>query len=99
MIKHFVVFKLKDFPDKEKEATAQKVQALFTALPNIIPEIKQFEVGINTIDTPFSYDVIINSAFDNIEDLKHYQAHPAHQAAVAANKELSETKVVIDYLV
>jgi hypothetical protein len=44
-----------------------------------------------------SLDVIIDSVFDNLEDLKAYQAHPAHLDAVELNKQWSEYKVLGDF--
>jgi len=98
MIRHIVMFKLKEFnSEEEKLAAAQKVKANFIALRQIISEIISYEVGINIGNSLNSYDIVINSEFKSLEDLKKYQAHPAHLSAVEFNSAFSINKVVGDY--
>ncbi len=98
MIRHIVMFKLRKFDSvEEKLASAQKIRANFLDLKNFINEIISYEVGINIVNSPKSFDIVINSEFKNLEDLKKYQEHPAHLSAVALNSEFSVNKVVVDY--
>lgn len=98
MIKHIVMFKLKEFDStEEKLAAAQKVKANFLELKTRINEIKSYYVGLNIKSSPSSYDLVINSEFENLDDLKKYQEHPAHVSAVNFNSGYSEKKVVVDY--
>jgi len=98
MIKHLVMFKLKEFDSaEEKMAAAQKVKINFLELKNRIKEIISYEVGINIVNSPSSYDIVINSEFDSLENLLKYQKHPAHIAAVNFNSAYSINKVVVDY--
>lgn len=98
MIKHIVLFKLKEFSsDSEREIALQKVVVNFRSLVGEIPQIREYRVEANCIPGPAAYDVIIDSTFDSIEDLKAYQAHPAHQEAVKNNQAWSQMKVVGDY--
>ena len=62
-----------------------------------IPVIREFEIGINFNPDSFAFDVVINSAFENQEDLEIYQNHKAHQAFIAFNKNYSVEKVIVDY--
>ncbi len=98
MIKHIVIFKLKEFDSsEEKLANAQKVRSKFMELQSIITEIRSYEVGLNIVNSPSSCDLVINSEFDSLDDLKNYQEHPAHLAAVNFNSAYSEKKFVVDY--
>ncbi|MFC2118201.1 Dabb family protein [Bacteroidota bacterium] len=98
MIRHIVMFKLKEFESvEEKLANAQKVKMNFLDLKSRIKEIKSFEVGLNIINSKSSYDIVINSVFENIDELIKYQEHPAHISAVNFNSDYSEKKVVVDY--
>jgi len=98
MIRHIVLFKIKDFSsESEKNEASQNVLATFRSLIGQIPQIRQFRVEPDCVHEPFSYDVIIDSVFDSVEDLKAYQAHPAHIEAVALNRKWSESKVAGDY--
>ena len=98
MIRHIVLFKIKDFSsESERNEAVQHVLSTFRSLVGRIPQIRQFRVEPDCMHGPSSYDVIIDSVFDNTGDLKIYQAHPAHLDAVALNKQWSECKIVCDY--
>ena len=99
MIRHIVLFKLKDFSSElERNEALEKVLLNFGSLKGEIPEIRSFNVEKNITSGPGSYDVIIDSDFDSIEDLRSYQNHPAHRYAVEQNKQWSQTKAVVDYI-
>jgi hypothetical protein len=98
MIRHIVLFKIKDFSsDSERNEAIQNVLVTFRSLVGQIPQIRHFRVEPDCIHLPSSYDVVIDSIFDSTDDLKAYQAHPAHLDAVNLNKQWSETKIVCDY--
>ena len=98
MIRHIVLFKLKEFfSDEERNKALDEVLLNFRSLVGEIPQIRKYEVMPDLVHGPSSFDVIIDSSFDNLVDLKDYQAHPAHQYAVEQNKKWSCKKAVIDY--
>jgi hypothetical protein len=98
MIRHIVLFKIKDFSsESERNEALQNVLVTFRSLIGQIPQIRQFRVEPDCVQGAFSYDVIIDSAFDTLDDLKAYQTHPAHLEAVALNTQWSGSKVVCDY--
>jgi hypothetical protein len=98
MIRHIVLFKIKDFSsESEKNQAIQNVLDTFRSLIGQIPQIRQYRVEPDCVHGTSSYDIIIDSAFDHIEDLKAYQAHPAHLDALNLNKQWSECKVAGDY--
>src|SRR3989304_3262883 len=79
MIKHIVMWKLKGFADGAGKAeNARKMKSRLEELKNKIKQIKRIEVGINVIDSKDSYDVVLYSEFESIEDLQSYQKHPEH---------------------
>jgi len=98
MIRHIVLFNLKDYPSaEEKRKAAESVQAELLSLKDKIALIRAFEVGINEGENPSAYDVSMISSFASWDDLKIYQAHPAHQSFIAFNKNFSVKKVIVDY--
>jgi hypothetical protein len=98
MIRHLVMFKLRDFSTpEEKMKAAETVRAELLALKKKIPVILDYEVGINFTADDAAYDLVINSVFSSKEDLKTYQVHPDHQAFILFNKNYSAKKVVLDY--
>jgi hypothetical protein len=92
------MFKLREFstPD-DKTKAAETVCAELTALKRKIPEIQEFEVGINFNTSDAAYDLVLNTSFSSKEDLNAYQVHPNHQAFIKFNKHYSVQKVVLDY--
>lgn len=98
MIRHLVMFKLREFSTpEEKKNAAETVRTELCAMKKKIPEIQEFEVGINFTVDDAAYDLVINSSFSSKEDLKAYQVHPDHQAFIRFNKNYSAKKVVLDY--
>ena len=98
MIRHIVLFKIKDFSsESERVEAVRNILLTFRSLVGQIPQIRQYRVEPDCIGGPSCSDVIIDSVFDTVEDLKAYQAHPAHSEAVALNRQWSESKITGDY--
>jgi hypothetical protein len=93
------MFKLKDFRDEsEQQKAAEAVKSELLNMKEKIPVIREFEIGINFSHDPSAFDVVINSSFENADDLETYRLHPDHQAFIIFNKSYTEKKVVIDYI-
>ena len=79
MITHVVMWKLKDNAEGAgKHENASKIKAQLEALRLRIGEIRQIEVGVNTVESQDAYDVVLVSVFNSAADLKTYQNHPEH---------------------
>ena len=74
MLTHAVFFKLKD----KSRGTLEKVKNELLALKEQIPFIRSIEVGIDILQTERSFDVVLYSKFDSLEDMQAYQVHPEH---------------------
>jgi Stress responsive A/B Barrel Domain len=99
MIRHIVLFKLKVSSDpSEKQKAAEILKSELLSMRTKIPVIREFEIGINFNPDSLAFDVVINSVFENHEDLEIYRHHPAHQAFIAFNKNYSIEKVIADYV-
>ena len=92
MIKHIVLFTLKD------PANAPKVKALLDSCKDIVPGIREFEVGIKTEGLEATADVVLVSTFEDAAALADYQPHPHHQGVVAQIREMASGRQVLDYL-
>lgn len=92
MIKHIVLFTLKD------PANAPKVKVLLDSCKDIVPGIREFEVGIKTEGLEATADVVLVSTFDDATALAAYQPHPHHQGVVAQIREMASGRQVLDYL-
>lgn len=96
MIKHIVVWRMADTPDKKEKAEAIKTN--LEALKDKIDIIKDIRVGLNFNETESASDVVLETVFETSEDLNTYQNHPEHKA-VGANyvrPNVAERRVV-DY--
>jgi hypothetical protein len=97
MIKHIVMWKLKDFPQTEiKALNAAKLKDELYALKKEIVQIKALNVGIN-LNPENEYDIVLECKFDNLEDVVTYQKHPAHLRVVEFLKTIRDLKAAIDY--
>lgn len=98
MIRHIVMFKLKDFgTEADKMAAAAEVKKRLDELPAAIPVIRKYEAGIDIRKLDWSYDIVLTMDFDSMADLDAYTVHPFHQEFITFNKDYSAAKVCIDY--
>ncbi len=99
MIKHVVMWKLKDFAeDADKARNAKRIKIELEALKNTIPQIFHLEVGISFLQSDAAYDVVLFSVFKNEKDLELYQNHPDHRAVAEFIGKVREDRVVVDYM-
>lgn len=79
MIKHIVMFKLKEADGKSEFENAVEAQKRFDNVIANVSELKKGQVVINSKDAPESnYTIALICDFDSIADLNAYQVHPAH---------------------
>jgi hypothetical protein len=94
------MFKLKPaFSPSEKDVALDILKKELICLKRKISVVRDFEIGVNITDNPSAYDILLNFTFDSPADLQAYSVHPDHQAFIAFNKDYSESKAVLDYLV
>lgn len=98
MIKHIVMWNLKEtFDEAEKTTVCKELKEKLEGLNAQIPEIQSIEVGFDLNGSENSMDVLLYSTFDSVSDLETYQSHPAHvKVAKFVGSVVSERKVV-DY--
>lgn len=81
MIKHIVMWKLKDHAeDADKATNAIKLKALLETCRHIVPGLVKLEVGLASATLEATYDVVLYSEFTDKAALDAYQEHPVHQA-------------------
>jgi hypothetical protein len=98
MIKHIVMWKLKDFAEgADKARNAKRIKIELETLKISIPQIAHLEVGINILDSDAAYDVVLFSTFKNETDLELYQNHPDHRAVAEFIGKIRESRAVVDY--
>ncbi len=97
MIKHIVIFRLKDDID---EAVKQQVMNNFKrdieALPSVIGCIEHIHVGLN-VNPEEACHICLTSSFASLNDLCAYATHPAHQAIAARLKPYVAGRSCVDF--
>jgi len=95
-LRHVVLFSFKDEASKED---IRQVEEAFSALPRKIPQIKDYEWGINNspegLNDGLTHCFLVT--FESEEDRAIYLPHPAHQAFVKILQPHLERAVVVDY--
>ena len=99
MVKHIVLFKLKEpFLRQKKADIMNRFKTAIEALPATIPFIRDIHVGLN--ENPAEvWDICLDSSFDTLDDVKAYAIHPAHVAAAGILKEAKENRACVDYTI
>lgn len=79
MIKHIVMFKLKDAEGRTEYENAVEAQKRFEDVIANVAQLKKGEIVINSKDAPQdNYTISLLCDFETIDDLNAYQVHPAH---------------------
>jgi len=91
MVKHIVLFKLKDQKDRQKALDA------LTGMKDKIEGLIDLEVGEDFLDSGRSYDIALICTLKDRAALDFYQEHPVHQPVKQLMYELRETSVAVDY--
>ncbi|MGD0581785.1 MAG: Dabb family protein [Bacteroidales bacterium] len=98
MVKHIVFFKLTDFRDQdEKENQMEKMEKIYSVLPEQLPYIIDFRTGRNITSAGHAWDFAIDSVFSSAADLQNYQVSPEHLDAIQKASVIAKEKAMVDY--
>lgn len=80
MVRHIVMFKLKEFASQvEKENKMKEIKENLEALINKIEILRRIEVKFNC-NPAETWDIILITELDNLNDVNTYANHPEHVA-------------------
>jgi hypothetical protein len=97
MVKHIVLFQLKDSVSEDvKRSAADRFKQAIEALPQVIPTIRKIEVSFN-INPSETWHVALYSEFDTLADVEAYAVHPAHKVAGALLNDVKAARACVDY--
>jgi len=98
MIKHIVMFKLKDADGKTEFENAAEAKERFNEVIEKVPSLKSGKVVINAKGAEASnYTIALICDFDKIDDLNAYQVHPVHKAFGSFIAGIKIERACIDY--
>ena len=91
MVRHVILWKLKDMPEAEKTAVKSGIKAGLEGLAGQIPGLLEVHVYTDALPSSANADLMLDTTFESAEALKGYSVHPAH-VAVADSKVRPYTK-------
>ncbi|HEY0710618.1 MAG TPA: Dabb family protein [Polyangia bacterium] len=98
MIRHIVMFKLKDHAHGNPKAeNIRIIKAQLEALRGVIPGLLRMDVGVDFSATETSADLVLDSDFSSREALDAYIVHPAHQAVAQFVAEARTERRLVDF--
>ena len=80
MVKHVILWKLKDMPQQQLETVKTEMKQQLEALVGKIPGLLELHVYTDKLDSS-NVDVMLDSSFESEDALKGYAVHPDHVAA------------------
>jgi hypothetical protein len=100
MLKHIVMWKLKDHAEGADRATnAREMKRRLDACAAIVPGIVTFEVALAQLGHEATCDVVLYAVFEDAAALAAYGAHPTHQALVPFFKAVRDGRECMDYTI
>ncbi|MNH76026.1 Stress responsive A/B Barrel Domain protein [compost metagenome] len=93
MIKHVVLFKLKDSSPESVERTV----SVLRGLEGKVEQLVDIQVGSDVIHSERSYDIALITTFASLEDLQGYQVHPEHKKVIEHMVQVRESQVAVDF--
>lgn len=80
MVRHIVMFKLKEFPmEEEKQSKMQEIETRLESLKDKIDVLRFIHVDFN-INPAEKWDIILTTEMNTLEDVNTYSNHPEHVA-------------------
>ncbi len=97
MVKHVILWKLKDMPDGEKATVKANAKAALEGLLGIVPGLTKIAVNIEGLSSS-NADMMLDSELESADALAGYQKHPAHvEVANTYVRPFTETRLCLDY--
>jgi hypothetical protein len=70
---------------------------LLRSLEGNVPSLQEIEVGLNGLDDPNAFDVVLITRFASPADVDAYRAHPFHQGVAAELGAMTRERSVVDF--
>ncbi len=98
MIKHVIIWKLKDeFSGEKKETIKREMKENLEVLVGKVPGLLEVTVTIDLLETSTG-DVMLDTTLESAEALKGYAVHPDHvHVADTYVRPFTEVRMCVDY--
>lgn len=99
MVKHVILWKLKDMSEAETATVKADIKTHLEALAGKIPGLLEIKVYTNKLDSS-NVDVMLDSSFESEAALKGYAIHPDHvTVADTYVRPFTATRACLDFTV
>ena len=97
MVKHIILWQLKEMDEEEKQTVKKGIKAGLESLQGKIPGL--LSIHVQTEGLPSSNaDIMLDSSFENADALKGYATHPEHVKIADGNvRPYTQNRVCMDY--
>ncbi len=95
MVKHIVMYKLKDSSLENAQALKDK----FISMKGKIEVLKEIDAGVDVLKSARSFDVVLTCVFDSWEDMEIYKNHAVHIPVMEYVKSVVEVSHSVDYII
>ena len=97
MVKHIILWQLKEMDEEEKQTVKKGIKAGLESLQGKIPGL--LSIHVQTEGLPSSNaDVMLDSSFENADALQGYATHPEHVKIADGNvRPYTQNRVCMDY--
>ena len=86
MVKHIILWTLKEMSDSEKESVKAGIKEGLEGLKGKIPGLVDIKVNTSGRLASSTADLMLDSTFESAEALKGYSKHPEHVAVAEDRK-------------
>ena len=99
MIKHVILWKLKDMPEAEAASVKANIKTHLESLAGKISGLLEIKVYIDKLDSS-NVDVMLDSSFESEDALKGYAVHPDHVAVADTYvRPFTASRACLDYII
>lgn len=98
MVKHIILWTLKEMPEEEKLKVKREIKDSLEALKGKVPGLVDIKVNIDGRLDSSNADVMLDSTLESKEALEGYAKHPAHVAAADLKvRPFTASRTCLDY--
>jgi len=95
-IRHIVAWKLAAADADQRAVDVAGITTRLLALEGVVPSIRAISAGADVLGGE-NWDVAIVADFDDVEGLREYIDHPAHQEVVTYVRSVVSSRVAVDF--
>lgn len=97
MVRHVILWKLKELSSEEKKAVVENIKKNLEALVGVVPGLISLDINIEPLASS-NADVMLDSLLEDEAALKEYQTHPEHvKAADTYVRPYTEVRMCMDF--